>query len=59
MPFMARSSPLEITCAICNKPVDLKAAKTDERGKPVHERCSARKQALIRATQATNQRRAS
>jgi hypothetical protein len=56
---MTRSSPLEITCAICNKPVDLKAAKTDERGKPVHERCSARKQALIRATQATNQRRVS
>jgi hypothetical protein len=56
---MVRSSPFEITCVICNKPVDLKTSKTDERGNPVHERCSARKQALIRATQATNQRRAS
>jgi hypothetical protein len=56
---MARSSPFEITCVICKKPVDLKTSKTDERGNPVHERCSARKEALVRATQAISQRHAS
>jgi len=26
-------------CPICNQPIDLKAAKTDERGKAIHEDC--------------------
>jgi hypothetical protein len=26
-------------CSICNEPVDLKTAKTDEDGKSVHEEC--------------------
>jgi hypothetical protein len=26
-------------CSICNEPVDLKTAKTDEDGKGVHEEC--------------------
>jgi hypothetical protein len=28
-------------CSICNEPVDLKIAKTDEDGKSVHEECYA------------------
>jgi len=46
----------EFNCAVCNKPVDLRTTKTNERGKTVHERCSARRQALIRAAQALNLR---
>jgi hypothetical protein len=29
-------------CAICNEPVELDTAKTDQYGKPVHEYCYAR-----------------
>jgi hypothetical protein len=36
---MARSVPQEINCSICNKPVDLETAKTDEDGKTVHGEC--------------------
>jgi hypothetical protein len=53
---MAQAAQPEFNCAVCNKPVDLKTAKTNERGEVVHERCYARKQVLIRATQGTNQR---
>lgn len=53
---MAQAPQPEVNCAICNKPVNLRTTKTDERGKAVHERCSARKQALIRAALAINQR---
>ena len=55
---MAQAAQPDFNCAVCNKPVDLKTAKTNERGKAVHERCYARRESLIRATQATNQRRA-
>jgi hypothetical protein len=30
---------LEITCAICNKSVDLKTSKIDDKGKAVHAEC--------------------
>jgi hypothetical protein len=30
-------------CSICNKPVDLQIAITDQDGKPVHEECYVRK----------------
>jgi len=30
-------------CSICNGPVDLKTAKTDEGGKSVHEECYVRR----------------
>jgi hypothetical protein len=26
-------------CSLCNEPIELKTAKTDESGKPVHEEC--------------------
>jgi hypothetical protein len=26
-------------CSLCNEPVDLRTAKTDEHGKPIHEEC--------------------
>jgi hypothetical protein len=38
-------------CAICNRPVDLKTTKTNERGKAVHEECYVLGQALKDATQ--------
>jgi hypothetical protein len=34
------------TCNICNRPVDLKVAKTDEDGKGVHEECYVRRMRL-------------
>jgi hypothetical protein len=37
-------------CAICGTPVDIKSAKTDEKGKAVHEDCYA---AMIRLRQVT------
>ena len=36
-------SNLELHCLICHKPVQLENAKTDERGKAVHEECYALK----------------
>jgi hypothetical protein len=33
------SDPLEISCSICNKPVDLQTAKIDDKGKAVHAEC--------------------
>ena len=53
---MARSSPLEITCAICKKPVDLKTTKTNDRGKAVHEDCYVLRQTLKDATRPTDTR---
>jgi hypothetical protein len=52
---MARSSPFEITCAICNKPVDITTTKTNDRGKAVHEECYVQ-QALKDATRPTTSR---
>ena len=37
-------------CTICNKPVDLEVAKTDEYGKPVHEECYAARMRLKQIT---------
>jgi hypothetical protein len=31
------------TCSICNEPVELKTAKVDASGQPVHEECFAHK----------------
>ena len=53
---MAQAVDPEFNCAVCNKPVDLRTAKTNERGIAEHERCSARKQALIRAALAVTLR---
>ena len=53
---MAQAVDPEFNCAICNKPVNLRTTKTNEYGKTVHERCSARKQALIRAALAVTLR---
>ena len=36
---MARLAQPEINCSICNKPVDLESAKTDDDGKTVHGEC--------------------
>jgi hypothetical protein len=36
---MARSARQEINCSICNKPVDLETAKTDDEGQIVHGEC--------------------
>ena len=47
---MVRSSPFEITCVICNKPVDLKTTKTNDLGKAVHEECYVLRQVLKDAT---------
>ena len=30
-------------CALCNRPVELETAKTDEQGHPVHEQCYVQK----------------
>jgi hypothetical protein len=29
----------DVVCSICNKPIKLEAAKTDESGRAVHEGC--------------------
>jgi len=34
-----RKAVSEIRCSICKKPIPIEAAKTDETGQPVHERC--------------------
>ena len=43
---MTRADPEIFYCTICYKPVDLKTAKTDEAGEPVHEGCYVLTQAL-------------
>ncbi len=30
-------------CSLCNEPIELTAAKTDEHGMPIHEDCYVRK----------------
>ena len=45
----------EFNCSICNKPVDLESAKTDDHGKAVHEQCYLLRHALKNATQPTVQ----
>jgi hypothetical protein len=37
-------------CSICELPVSLEAAKTDEYGRAIHEECYARKMGLKAAT---------
>jgi hypothetical protein len=37
-----------VTCPVCNQPVPLETAKTDEHGKPVHEECYFQKIKLKR-----------
>lgn len=36
---MTRSITSKINCSICNKPVDLSTAKTDDKGQAVHAEC--------------------
>jgi hypothetical protein len=36
---MARSAHIELNCAICNQPVTLETAKTDDNARTVHRRC--------------------
>ena len=40
-------------CSICNGPVDLRVAKTDEDGKGVHEECYVRRMRLKEITPPT------
>jgi hypothetical protein len=48
----------EYLCPLCNKPVALENAKTDENGQPIHEDCYIR--TLATATEkASPERRAS
>ena len=50
---MMSSDPTIFNCSLCNKPVDLKTAKTNEEGKAVHEECYALIEAFNQATQRT------
>ena len=36
---MNRATQPQINCSICNTPVDLETAKTDDNGKAVHAEC--------------------
>lgn len=36
---MASPTESEFNCSICNQPVDLETAKTDDKGKAVHAEC--------------------
>ena len=47
---MARPTPLQINCAICNTPVDLRTSKTNDQGKAVHEECYVLRHVLKDAT---------
>ena len=38
-----------LRCALCNEPVDLRAAKTDEDGRAVHEECYLLRMQMKRA----------
>jgi hypothetical protein len=46
----SRSPQYLVGCVICNKPVDLRTAKTNEAGKPVHEECYVLRQQGLKAT---------
>jgi hypothetical protein len=59
MPFLAGSSALRlhtlsVPCTLCNNPVRLERAGTDQDGKPVHEQCYLKK--LIVEAQASKNR---
>ena len=43
------SDPLTVVCSICDRPVRVEDAKTDENGKAIHEDCYARKTKLMRS----------
>jgi hypothetical protein len=46
---MARSTPSEFNCPICNKPIDLQTCKTNGAGNAVHEECYVLREALKNA----------
>jgi hypothetical protein len=46
MPKVLQFIPKPLICSICNKPVDLMIALTDQDGKAVHEECYVRKMRL-------------
>ena len=50
---MVRPTQPEISCSICNRPVDLETAKADGGGNAVHEECYVLREALKNATQST------
>lgn len=50
---MVQSGKPQINCSICNTPVSLETAKTDEAGKAVHEECYALREVLKHSTQPT------
>jgi hypothetical protein len=49
MPKILNFIPKPPLCSICNKPVDLDIAVTDQDGKPVHEECYVLKMRLKEA----------
>ena len=54
---MPLSEHLEPICWICNKHVNLETAKTDERGRAVHEQCYVLTHMLKNTTQPTSRAR--
>jgi hypothetical protein len=46
--------PVERPCAICNQPVNLKAAKSNEDGQIVHEECYVEKISLKKGVRSEN-----
>ena len=52
---MTSDDPSLINCSLCNKPVDLTTAKTNEAGKAVHEECYVLIQGFNQATQCAHQ----
>jgi len=50
---------LKLNCSICNKPVDLNTAKTNEAGRAVHEECYVLRETLKHVTQQDRRLRAS
>jgi hypothetical protein len=51
---MTSADPTLINCCFCNKPVDLKTAKTNEAGKAVHEECYVLTQTVREVTRRTH-----
>jgi len=47
---MKSAHEFQVHCSICNKPVDIEAATTDDQGKTVHRECYVLK-IVIRPTQ--------
>lgn len=41
-------------CSLCNDPVDLRTAKTDEYGKAIHEECYVRRMRMTRDIRPSN-----